>query len=318
MQKFTLVIHGGAGTIEKNDLTPEVEAAYKAGLQQSLNEGYAVLEKGGSAVDAVMAAVVALEDNPLFNAGRGSVFTKKGQHEMDAAIMNGQNLAAGAVAGVRHVRNPIVLAQHVMMHSDHVLLAGEGAQEFAIKQSLRLEPDEYFFSQYRYDQWKEVRDTDGYQLDHTASSSDQKSTANKVGTVGAVACDQYGNIAAATSTGGMTNKQYGRIGDSPLVGAGTYANNKTCAISCTGHGEIFMQAVTAYDISALMDYKGLALEAACREVVMHKLVNMQGEGGVIGVDFSGNAALVFNSSGMYRGIRSSDGSFEIAIHNSSL
>jgi beta-aspartyl-peptidase (threonine type) len=309
MQKFTIAIHGGAGTISKDEMTPEKEAAYLRGLQEVLDAGYSVLEKGGSAVDAVKAAVVVLEDNELFNAGRGSVFTRKGTNEMDAAIMNGADLSAGAVASVQHVRNPIVLAHEVMVNSDHVLLNGQGAQEFAIKQGVTLAPDEYFFSQYRYDQWKDARDEEGTQLDHAA-----KKPKNKMGTVGAVACDQHGNVAAATSTGGMTNKKYGRIGDTPLIGGGTYANNKTCAVSCTGHGEVFIKAVAAYDVSAMMEYKGVALEEAITEVVKNKLVKMEGEGGAIAVDTKGNASLVFNSSGMYRGVRSSDGTNEVAIY----
>ena len=314
MQKHTIVIHGGAGTIVKEDMTPELEAQYLKGLQGALDAGYAVLKEGGSAVNAVKAAIVILEDNLLFNAGRGSVFTKKGVQEMDAAIMDGTDLSAGAVAGVRNVRNPIELATEVMRNSNHVFLSGKGANDFAIKQGIKLEPDEYFFSQFRYDQWKAIRDSDNYSLDHTHSDIDELMKDKKFGTVGAVACDVNGNIAAGTSTGGMTNKKYGRIGDSPLIGAGTYANNKTCAISCTGHGEIFIRAVAAYDVSALMEYKGEPLDKACDEVVNHRLHNMGGEGGLIAVDCQGNASMVFNSAGMYRGVKSSDGTNEVAIY----
>jgi beta-aspartyl-peptidase (threonine type) len=314
MQKLTMVIHGGAGTIVKEDMTPELEAAYLQALKDGLDAGYAVLEEGGSAVNAVKAAVVILEDNILFNAGRGSVFTKKGVQEMDAAIMDGTDLAAGAVAGVRSVRNPIELATEVMRNSNHVFLSGKGANDFAIKQGVKLEPDEYFFSQFRYDQWKAIRDSDNYSLDHTYSDMDDLMKDKKFGTVGAVACDANGNIAAGTSTGGMTNKKYGRIGDSPLIGAGTYANNKTCAISCTGHGEVFIQAVAAYDVSARMEYKGETLEQACEAVVNDRLLNMGGEGGLIAVDAQGNASLTFNSAGMYRAVRSSDGTNEIMIY----
>jgi beta-aspartyl-peptidase (threonine type) len=314
MPVFTLAIHGGAGTIQKEDMTPELEKAYLKGLQEALDAGYAVLEEDGSAVNAVKAAVVILEDNMLFNAGRGSVFTKKGLQEMDAAIMDGIDLKAGAVAGVRNVRNPIELATEVMRNSNHVFLSGKGANDFAIRQSIKLEPDEYFFSQFRYDQWKAIRDSDNYSLDHTHQQLEELMKDKKFGTVGAVACDRHGNIAAATSTGGMTNKKYGRIGDSPLIGIGTYANNHTCAISCTGHGEIFIRAVAAHDVSCLMDYKNLTLQQACEEVVLHKLVDMEGEGGVIGVDASGNASLVFNSAGMYRGQRNSEGMNEVAIY----
>ena len=313
MQKFTLVIHGGAGTITKDEMTPELEQAYLKALQDGLNAGYAVLEEGGSAVNAVKAAAVVLEDNMLFNAGRGSVFTKKGVQEMDAAIMDGETRDAGAVAGIRNVRNPIELATEVLRNSNHVFLSGKGANDFAIKQGIKLEPDEYFFSQFRYDQWRAVRDSDNYMLDHTHSDIKEIKD-KKFGTIGAVACDQNGNIAAATSTGGMTNKKYGRIGDSPLIGCGTYANNNTCAISCTGHGEIFIKAVAAYDVSALMEYKNLSLIAAAEEVVLNKLVKMNGEGGLIGVDKEGNFAMVLNSAGMYRGVKSSDGTNEVAIY----
>ena len=313
MQKITMVIHGGAGTINKEDMSPELEEAYLNGLQEALDAGYAVLHEGGSAVNAVKAAAVILEDNLLFNAGRGSVFTKKGLQEMDAAIMDGETLQAGAVAGVRNVRNPIELAAEVLRHSDHIFLSGKGANDFAIKQGIKLEPDEYFFSQFRYDQWKAVRDSDNYNLDHTHSNINELKE-KKFGTIGAAACDIYGNIAAATSTGGMTNKKYGRIGDTPLIGSGTYANNKTCAISCTGHGEIFIRAVAAYDVSALMEYKALTLREAADEVVLNKLVKMEGEGGLIGVDNKGNFALVFNSAGMYRGVKSSDGTNERGIY----
>jgi len=314
MSNFTIVIHGGAGTILKEDMTPELEHAYFDGLQQALNISYAVLEEGGTAVNAVKAALVLLEDNVLFNAGRGAVFTKKGVQEMDAAIMDGIDLSAGAVAGVRNVRNPIELATEVMRNSNHVFLSGKGANDFAIKQGVKLEPDEYFFSQFRYDQWKAIRDSDNYSLDHTNHHLEELMRDKKFGTVGAVACDQNGNLAGATSTGGMTNKKYGRIGDSPMIGSGTYANNKTCAISCTGHGEMFIRSVAAYDVSCLMEYKGLSLQEAMDIVVNEKLVKMQGEGGMIGVDAQGNAAMIFNSAGMYRGTKNSKGINEVSIY----
>src|SRR3954468_14006116 len=298
MNTFTLVIHGGAGTIIKEDMTPDLEAAYQEGLTEALNAGFAVLEEGGTAVNAVKAAIVIMEDNILFNAGRGSVFTKKGLQEMDAAIMEGSTLEAGAVAGVRNVRNPIELAMEVMRHSNHVFLSGKGANDFAIKQGIKLEPDEFFFSQFRYDQWKAIRDSDNYSLDHTHQGLEELMKDKKFGTVGAVACDANGNIAAATSTGGMTNKKYGRIGDSPLIGCGTYANNNTCAVSCTGHGEMFIRTVAAYDVSCLMAYKGMSLHDAIYEVVHKKLINMQGEGGMIGVDANGDPSMIFNSAGM--------------------
>lgn len=315
MHTFSIAIHGGAGTILKEDMTPELEKAYSQGLEDALNAGYAVLEEGGDATNAVKAAIVILEDNLLFNAGRGSVFTKKGVQEMDAAIMDGKSLAAGAVAGVRNVRNPIELAAEVMQKSNHVFLSGKGANDFAIKQGIKLEPDEFFFSQFRYDQWKAIRDSDNYSLDHTHQNLEELLRDKKFGTVGAVACDSKGNIAAATSTGGMTNKKYGRIGDSPLIGCGTYANNKTCAISCTGHGEPFIRAVAAHDVSCLMEYKNLSLQQAMDEVVNRKLVEMEGEGGMIGVDAAGNVAMLFNSAGMYRGMRNSKGEMVIGIYH---
>lgn len=314
MQPFSIVIHGGAGTILKEDMTADLEAAYIKGLQEALDAGYAVLEEGGSSVNAVKAAIVILEDNLLFNAGRGSVFTKKGVQEMDAAIMEGRNLDAGAVAGIRNVRNPIELAAEVMNNSNHVFLSGKGANDFAIKQGIKLEPDDFFFSQFRYDQWKAIRDSDNYSLDHTHQGLEELMKDKKFGTVGAVACDIHGDIAAATSTGGMTNKKFGRIGDSPLIGCGTYANNKTCAISCTGHGEPFIRAVAAHDVSCLMEYKNMTLQQAMDEVVNKKLLSMDGEGGMIGVDAKGNTAMVFNSAGMYRGMRNSAGENEIAIY----
>lgn len=313
MQKLTLVVHGGAGTIDRNEMSTEMEKAYLQGLQNALNAGYSVLENGGTAIDAVEQAVIVLEDNILFNAGCGSVFTNKGEHEMDAAIMDGKTLDAGAVAGVKNIKNPIVLANKVLLNSDHVLLSGEGANDFAKAQGMLLESDDYFYSQFRYNQWQAIKDSDNFSLDH--SSIDTISLKEKkFGTVGAVACDCNGNIAAATSTGGMTNKKYGRIGDSPLIGVGTYANNATCAVSCTGHGEIFIKAVAAYDVSALMQYKNLTLSQACEQVVMHKLVDMQGEGGLIALDSQGNYSMTFNSTGMYRGVKTNDGINEVAIY----
>ena len=314
MHPFSLVIHGGAGTILKEDMTPDLEIAYMSALDDALKAGYAVLEQEGSASNAVKAAIVVLEDNLLFNAGRGSVFTKKGVQEMDAAIMNGHNMAAGAVAAVRNVRNPIELAEEVMINSNHVFLSGKGANDFAIKQGIKLEPDEYFFSKFRYDQWKVMRDSDSYSLDHTHQGLEELMKDKKFGTVGAVACDSLGNIAAATSTGGMTNKKYGRIGDSPLIGAGTYANNATCAISCTGHGEPFICAVAAHDVSCLMEYKGLSLHDAMNEVVNVKLIKLDGEGGMIGVDAKGNTAMLFNSAGMYRASQKSTGEHFVGIY----
>lgn len=314
MGKFSIVIHGGAGTILKSDMTPQLEEAYVRGLDEAISAGKMILEKGGHALDAIQGSIKILEDNLLFNAGRGSVFTKKGVQEMDAAIMDGQTLKAGAITGVRNVRNPIQLAYEVMTESNHVFLSGKGANDFAIKRGLKLEPDDYFFSQFRYDQWKEIRDSDTYSLDHTHQDLNELMKDKKFGTVGAVAVDVHGNIAAATSTGGMTNKKFGRIGDSPVIGAGTYANNKTCGISCTGHGELFIRSVAAYDVSALMEYKGLSLQEAMNEVVHKKLVAINGEGGMIGVDAHGNTAMVFNTAGMYRAMMNQNGDKTIGIY----
>ncbi len=296
-------------------MTPEKEEAYRKGLLESLNAGFNVLESGGSALEAAKTAVVVLEDNILFNAGRGSVFTNTGVNEMDAAVMDGRNLMAGAVAAVKNIRNPVELAMQVMLKSNHVFLVGDGANAFAASLGIKQEPDEYFFSQFRFDQWKKMKNSRDYALDHSEFDDEGHwMKEKKFGTVGAVACDAQGNLAAATSTGGMTNKKFGRIGDSPLIGCGTYANNKTCAISATGHGEPFMRAVAAYDVSCLMEYKGLSLEEAMHVVVFDKLISMEGEGGLIGVDAMGNVAMIFNSEGMYRGCRMSNGTNEVAIY----
>jgi beta-aspartyl-peptidase (threonine type) len=295
-------------------MTPELEKAYLQGLDDALDAGFAVLEQGGTSVNAIKAAVVVLEDNVLFNAGRGSVFTKQGLQEMDAAIMDGKNLKAGAVTGVRNIRNPVELAAEVMMNSNHVFLSGKGANDFAIKQGIKMEPDDYFFSRFRFEQWKQIRESDDYSLDHTHLDLSELMKNKKFGTVGAAACDKQGNIAAATSTGGMTNKKYGRIGDTPVIGAGTYANNGTCAISCTGHGEPFIRAVAAYDVSCVMEYKGLSLEEAMKFVVLDKLLKIEGEGGMIGVDAGANVAMVFNSAGMYRAMKHSNGNHFTGIY----
>ncbi len=314
---YTLVIHGGAGNITPAIMNKEQEIEYTEGLKASLDAGYTVLKNGGTSVDAVVAAIAVMEDNPIFNAGRGSVFTKKGLNEMDAALMDGSNLNAGCIAGVRNVKNPIKLAKEVMLHSGHVLLSGSGASEFALNQGLDIMPDEYFFNKSRYEQWVEIRDTNFTQLDHKGDNlkgSTVPNTGHKFGTVGAVAYDMHGNIAAGTSTGGMTNKRYGRIGDSPIIGAGTYANNTTCGISCTGHGELFLRACVAHDVSCLMEYKGLSLHEACNVVIKDKLVKMEGEGGLIAVDGKGNFEFCFNSAGMYRGMRNSEGKEIIAYY----
>ncbi len=309
MNKFCIAIHGGAGTILRSTMTEEKEGKYKAALQAALHAGFSVLEKGGSALDAVEAAVISLEDCPLFNAGKGAVYTNDGRHEMDASLMWGKDLSAGAVSLIRNVKNPISLARAVMQKSEHVYLCGDGAEQFAHTQGMRFENDAYFNDEFRYQQWQKAKEEDGAYLDHNVQTEDKK-----FGTVGAVALDMQGNLAAATSTGGMTNKKFGRIGDSPIIGAGTYANNNTCAISCTGHGELFIRTVTAYDVSCLMEYKGLTLKEACNEVVMKKLVAIHGEGGLIAVDRLGNVELCFNSEGMYRAMKASDGSQLVAIY----
>ena len=302
---FSIAIHGGAGTILRSTMTPELQLQYETGLQQALDAGYNILAAGGSSLDAVEAAVVSLEDCPLFNAGKGAVFNNAGGHEMDASIMFGKGLEAGAACGVSHIKNPVKLARAIMERSGHVILCAAGAEQFARQQKLIFEDDAYFYSEQRYQQWQEALKEDRVQLDH----SDKK-----FGTVGAVALDMHGNLAAATSTGGMTNKKFGRIGDSPVPGAGTYANNNTCAVSCTGDGELFLRCVVAYDISCLIEYKGLSLKDACDVVVYDKLVKIGGEGGLVAVDKHGNIEMPFNSEGMYRGCRDSDRRNEVLIY----
>lgn len=304
MTKIALAIHGGAGTIHRSQMTPELEREYRGGLRAGLDAGWAILQEGGHALDAVEAAVVSLENFPLFNAGRGSVFTHEGKQEMDAAVMDGKRLKAGAVAFVRNIRNPIKLARCVMERTEHVLLAGEGAIQFAEQIGLSTEPDEYFFTEHRWLQLQDAIAEGRVQLDHAA--------AKPVGTVGAVACDREGSLASATSTGGMTNKKFGRVGDTPLIGSGTYADDH-CAVSCTGHGEFLMLGVTAFDVSARMQYMGLGLEAAADETI-RRLTKIGGEGGLIAVDNQGRVALPFNSEGMYRASITETGESAIAIY----
>lgn len=308
MSTISLALHGGAGTISKSAMSPEKEIAYRAALQLALTTGYTLLEKGASAMDAVEATVRILEDSPLFNAGKGAVFTNNEKHEMDASIMDGKNLEAGAVAGVSSVKNPIGLARLILEKSGHVLLVGNGALEFAKQQNVTLENEAYFYDELRYQQLLEARKNNVMQLDHSPLNE------KKYGTVGAVACDIFGNIAAATSTGGMTNKKFGRVGDSPIIGAGNYANNQTCAVSCTGSGEFFIRSVVAYDVSCLMEYKGLSLQDACNEVVHNRLMKINGDGGLVAVDAKGNIALPFNTDGMYRAAKTSSGVELIEIY----
>ena len=306
-KRIALAIHGGAGTILRSEMSADLEHEYRTGLQNALQTGWKILREKGSALDAVEATVVELENFPLFNAGRGAVFTHDEKNEMDAAIMDGARLKAGAVAFIRNVKNPIKLARLVLEKTEHILLAGEGANEFAKNMNVEFESDEYFFTDLRYQQLLKARESGTIQLDHTEKTQNVKckmqneiQDPKSLGTVGAVACDFSGNVAAATSTGGMTNKKFGRIGDTPLIGAGTYADNQTCAVSCTGHGEYFMLGVTAYDVAARMKYKNLSLEQAANETIAH-LTEIGGEGGLIAVDAFGNVVLPFNSEGMYRG-----------------
>ena len=312
MNKYAIAIHGGAGTILKSTMTPEKEKAYLDGLKNAIEAGETILKNGGSSLDAVEKAIRSLEDNPLFNAGKGAVFSNAEKNEMDASIMNGADLTAGAVAGISNVKNPISLAKGIMQKSEHVFLAGNGAIEFAHSIGAEFEEDAYFFEQMRFDQLQQAKQSDGVFLDHTTDKFENGE--KKFGTVGAVALDIHGNLAAGTSTGGMTNKKFGRVGDSPIIGAGTYANNETCAISCTGHGEFFIRSVVAHDISCLIEYKGLSLKEACDFVVMDKLVKIGGEGGLIAIDKNGNIELPFNSEGMYRAKKSEDGALFIKIY----
>ncbi|GAB5401153.1 MAG: isoaspartyl peptidase/L-asparaginase [Aureisphaera sp.] len=308
MGKYSIAIHGGAGTLVKGLMTEELEARYKASLGEALEAGYSELQKGNSALDAVEIAVKLLEDSPLFNAGKGSVFTAVGTHEMDAAIMDGKTLEAGAISLVTGIKNPVSLARDVMEKSYHVFLAGDGAMRFAHDLGYRNEDPQYFYDELRYQQWQDIKNTDSFQLDHSIKKD------SKFGTVGAVALDVNGNVAAATSTGGMTNKKWGRVGDSPMIGAGNYANNKTCAVSCTGSGEFFIRGVVAYDVSCLMEYKGWSLEQAASEVIQKRVLEIGGDGGLIAVDGQGNIAMPFNTEGMYRGFKKSTGEGAISIY----
>lgn len=320
MKKIALAIHGGAGTILRLEMTAELEKEYRRGLENALKIGFEILRKKGSALDAAEATVVELENFPLFNAGCGSVFTHEGKNEMDAAIMDGKKFKAGAVAFVKNVKNPIKLARLVMQKTEHILLAGEGAEEFAHQMKVEFADDEYFFTEHRYRQLLKAIEEGKVKLDHSAKAKDETKheekktkTQKPVGTVGAVACDSKGNLAAATSTGGMTNKKYGRIGDSPIIGAGTYADNQTCAVSCTGHGEFFMLGVSAFDVAARMKYKNLSLQDAAKETI-ERLTEIGGEGGLIAVDALGNVTLPFNSEGMYRGFADAEGNFVTEIY----
>lgn len=295
---YAIVIHGGAGTILKENMTPETEAAYRDALNGALDIGEHILANGGSSMDAVTQTIMHLEDSPLFNAGKGAVFTNAGKNELDASLMNGANLQAGAIGGVTNIKNPITAARAVLEKSEHVMLSGTGAEQFAREQGLETVDPEYFHTERR---WKALQNAREEEDKRTGSSDAAPFPDNKFGTVGCVALDQDGNIVAGTSTGGMTNKRYNRIGDSPIIGAGTYAKNETCGVSCTGHGEYFIRYVVAYDVSAKMEYQGMSVEEASSEIIHEKLKSAGGTGGLIALDRNGNVAMPFNTAGMYRG-----------------
>lgn len=333
---IAIAIHGGAGTIVRERMSAEMEQEYRAKLQEALQAGYAILKRGGTSLDAVQASVMVMEDSPLFNAGKGAVFTAEKTNELDAAIMDGKTLKAGAITGVRGIKNPVVLARLVMDKSNHVMLSGKGAERFAKEQGIKSVPDEYFFSQRRWDELLQMQ-SEGKAVQapqETPTETSKKGTKKKraeiptlpntskkiiypderkFGTVGAVALDAAGDLAAATSTGGMTNKKYGRVGDCPIIGAGTYANNSTCAVSATGHGEYFIRSVVAHDIAAQIEYRGASVKEAAESVVLKKLVERGGLGGVIAMDAKGNIAMPHNTSGMYRASISTDGVMTIEI-----
>jgi len=311
-KKIGLAIHGGAGTIERSNMTPEREREYRAGLQRALTAGYEILKRGGLSLDATEAAVRVLEDDPHFNAGKGSVFTSAGTNEMDAAIMDGKTLAAGAVASLKHIKNPLSLAFLVMEKSGHVMMDSEGAEAFARENGIDLVDQKYFFTQDRWDALQKIKAAEKSRTSGVGKAfliTDQ----DRHGTVGAVALDQNGNLAAATSTGGTTNKRPGRVGDTPVIGAGTYANNATCAVSATGDGEYFIRATVGRDVSALMEYRGLSLNEAA-EAALDKVAKLGGTGGLIAIDHQGNITLPFNTTGMYRGYVDPNGKFVVEIY----
>jgi len=322
--RIAIAIHGGAGTLTRASLTPEIEKLYTEKLTESLNAGYSVLKNGGSSLDAVEATIRIMEDSPLFNAGKGAVFTHEGTNEMDASIMDGGNLKAGAVASLKHIKNPITLARMVMEKSPHVMLVGAGAESFALAHGMDTVPQSYFYTERRWKALQKAIEDEkradsakgGHGMNELRDPEHQYSDPleRKYGTVGCVALDKNGNLAAGTSTGGLTNKRFGRIGDSPIIGAGTYANNATCAVSASGTGEFFIRSVVAYDISALMEYKGLSLADAANEVVMNKLTKMNGDGGVIALDAKGNIAMPFNTEGMYRAYIDENGKPVVLIY----
>lgn len=315
--KYALAIHGGAGNLVKMNLSEEQQKEYTQALDSALLAGEAILKNGGSAIDAVEAAIIVLEDCPLFNAGKGAVFTHDGHNELDAAIMNGENLECGAVTGVRRIKNPIGLARKVMEKSEFILLQAQGAEEFAKEQGIAWVDTSYFFTQHRWEQLQEAIEDDKTELDHSEkkkASIHPTPREEKYGTVGCVALDIHGNLAAGTSTGGLTNKRYGRIGDSPIIGSGTYADNATCAVSCTGKGEDFIRLNVAHEIASMMRYAKADLKSACDSVVMKKLKAIKGRGGCIAIDRDGNIAMPFTTTGMFRGSIDVNGERKIALY----
>ena len=317
-KKYVMVIHGGAGTILKKNMTPEKEAAYIAVLTQALQAGYAKIKDGKTSLDAVEATIHVLENDPHFNAGKGAVFTHEGRNELDAAIMDGKTLMAGAVAGVTTIKNPITAARAVMEKSEHVMMVGAGADQFAKEVGLEIVDPKYYWTKERWDGLQQAIKEDSTKavLGHGSKKSELLGSRNhdyKFGTVGCVALDQAGNLAAGTSTGGMTNKKYGRVGDAPIIGSGTYCNNETAGISCTGWGEFYIRSVVAKTISDLMEYKGLSVTAAAK-IALDKVGKMGGDGGLIALDKKGNVAMPFNTEGMYRGTITADGKIEVNIY----
>lgn len=315
--EFAIIIHGGAGTILKKNMTPEKEAAYKAKLEEAIKVGYTILKNGGSSLDAVTKTINVMEDSPLFNAGKGAVFTNAETNELDASIMDGKTLNAGASAGTTNVKNPIDLARSVMDNSPHVMLSGKGAETFAEEQGLKLVEPDYFFTESRLESLRRVKakmEVESKNVDTESAFYDADIKDSKFGTVGCAALDKDSNLAAGTSTGGMTNKRWGRVGDAPIIGSGTYANNATCAVSSTGWGEYFIRAQVAHDISALMDYKGLSLKEAAKQV-LDKVKDLGGDGGIVAVDKNGNLVADFNTAGMYRASMNDKGELIIGIYN---
>ena len=314
--EFAIVIHGGAGTILKKNMTPEKEKEYKTTLTKAINVGYTILKNGGTSIDAVEKTIHVLENSPLFNAGKGAVFTHEETNELDASIMTGNNLNAGAVAGVKNVKNPISLARKIMENSPHVMLSGNGASQFAEEQGLELVDPSYFYTENRFQSLQKIKSQEKTKLDHDEKSAffDQNIKDSKFGTVGCVALDKSGNITAGTSTGGMTNKRWNRIGDSPIIGSGTYANNNTCGISSTGWGEYFIRAQVAHDISAQIEYKNASLQNAANDVIHNKLTQLGGTGGIIAIDKYGNIIYEFNTAGMYRASMNDKGELDVKIY----